>query len=55
MYLGERTAGRKELAEPSQYQQESLGQRAKAPARCERLATACYLRREVSVRDLKDA
>ena len=53
MGLGKLTAGRKELAEPSQYQQQSLGQRAKHSARRERLASACDLGREVSVCDLK--
>jgi hypothetical protein len=53
MGLGKRTAGRKELAEPSQYQQQSLGQRAKHSARRERLASAGDLGREVSVCDLK--
>jgi hypothetical protein len=51
--LRHRAACRKELAEPPQYQQEALDQRAKQLARVEPLASASYLRRKVSVCDLK--
>jgi hypothetical protein len=47
------TAGRKKLAQPSQYQQAMIGPVTKESTRLVRLARAEYLGREVRERDLE--